>query len=811
MAEAGPQYKLRCVLQGHAMDVKSVFACSEPNGALLTTSRDKTARLWYQHEDLSYSSRKTYQGHPKYVSCAVYVEPTEEYPSGLIYTGCQDGKIRTFLPDVEEPLHLMEGHAENVTSLFVGKFGTIISGSWDMTAKVWLNRKCSLTLTGHTFAVWAVAILPEVGVMITGSADKTIKLWKAGKCEHTLAGHTDAVRALAVVDSTQFLSASNDASVRRWSSTGDCLGTYYGHTNYIYSLDLLGAGGDSWVTSGEDRSVRVWQAGEVVQTIYVPAISVWSVAVLGNGDIAAATNDGAVRLFTKEPSRVAGPEVLATFEEELSKYTLAAQQELGGIKLTDLPGPEALYEPGRKDGQQKMVRQGDNVSVHSWNMAEQKWDKIGDVVGAAGGTEATSGKKLHKGKEYDYVFDIEIDEPKMTLKLPFNVADDPYMAAQKFIHDHDLSQNYLDEIATHIQRNTGGQSLGIGAFGNTDPLTGGSSYTGGGHEVGPVAMDTGASNPDPESNPWMAGAYVSNSGGVETGTASNPVPDPWMQGAYRTDGDGMESEESPKENQYFPLTEFLLFNQPVKAEPMVNKLREFNTLVSEEAKLDDSSLASLPSLATVCPASPTPLITALATMLTWPDQQVFPALDLVRAILLHPDTQDLVLEKDMLDKVFSAALKQVRKDAPTAAQMLSLRVLSNMFATVKGEALLRTYRDSVLTRIFQDMFPIADDNKNIQIAAATLLLNYSVSIQRRMDDESQIQMLSTLCINFLTFITDWEARFRTLVAIGTMLSTSPDALDYARTLEAKEGVRGWRLLEGPAKVSECASFIEKML
>merc|ERR1719460_69224 len=110
-------------------------------------------------------------------------------------------------------------------------------------------------------AVWAVAILPEVGVMVTASADKTIKLWKAGKCTNTLKGHTDAVRALAVVDKTQFLSASNDAHVRRWSSSGDCLGTYSGHTNYIYSLSLLGPGGDSWVTGGEDRSVRVWKDG----------------------------------------------------------------------------------------------------------------------------------------------------------------------------------------------------------------------------------------------------------------------------------------------------------------------------------------------------------------------------------------------------------------------------------------------------------------------------------------------------------------------------------------------------------------------
>ena len=259
-----------------------------------------------------------------------------------------------------------------------------------------------MTLSGHESAVWAVAILPEVsvclsllkvfftdmlgqvGIMVTAGADKSIKLWKAGRCTHTLTGalhshlteskslrlltgHTDCVRALAVVDSTQFLSASNDAHVRRWSSSGECLGTYSGHTNYIYSLSLLGPGGDSWVTGGEDRSVRIWKGGEVVQTLYLPVISVWGVAALTNGDIAAACNDGCVRVFTKDAGRVAPDEVLAAYEEELAKLAVAAEQELGGIKLSDLPGPESLFEPGVRDGQQKMVRTGEKVNFFRQN------------------------------------------------------------------------------------------------------------------------------------------------------------------------------------------------------------------------------------------------------------------------------------------------------------------------------------------------------------------------------------------------------------------------------------------------------------
>ena len=88
---------------------------------IIARSELDSSRLWYQHEDNSFSTKKVYKGHPKYVSCVAFQEPSDEFPSGLIYTGCQDGKVRAFLPDIEDPLFQMEGHAENVTSLYVGK------------------------------------------------------------------------------------------------------------------------------------------------------------------------------------------------------------------------------------------------------------------------------------------------------------------------------------------------------------------------------------------------------------------------------------------------------------------------------------------------------------------------------------------------------------------------------------------------------------------------------------------------------------------------------------------------------------------
>lgn len=59
-----------------------------------------------------------------------------------------------------------------------------------------------------------------------------------------------------------------------------------------------------------------------------------------------------------------------------------------------MPGKEVLLEPGRSEGQTKLVREGSNVVCYSWSVAEKQWNKIGDVMGAQG----QAGKQLHNGK-----------------------------------------------------------------------------------------------------------------------------------------------------------------------------------------------------------------------------------------------------------------------------------------------------------------------------------------------------------------------------------------------------------------------------
>ena len=74
-------------------------------------------------------------------------------------------------------------------------------------------------------------------------------------------------------------------------------------------------------------------------------------------------------------------------------------------------------------------------------------------------------------QEYDYVFSVELDD-KTTCKLPFNITEDPWFAAQKFIEKNNLSQLFLEQVANFIISNTKGMQLGTATSEYADPFTG---------------------------------------------------------------------------------------------------------------------------------------------------------------------------------------------------------------------------------------------------------------------------------------------------------------------------------------------------
>lgn len=102
----------------------------------------------------------------------------------------------------------------------------------------------------------------------------------------------------------------------------------------------------------------------------------------------------------------------------LTKYSRSSN----GINPKDVKSPEVLQQPGQRDGQVILVKDAQVVSAYSWSVGESQWKKIGEVVDAAGGVDPSKRVKHSDGKEYDYVFDVDIEDGKPPLKLPYNVS-----------------------------------------------------------------------------------------------------------------------------------------------------------------------------------------------------------------------------------------------------------------------------------------------------------------------------------------------------------------------------------------------------
>ncbi|AOW03911.1 WD40-repeat-containing domain protein [Yarrowia lipolytica] len=483
-----PTYKISKTLIGHEQDVKGVcFVDSE----VVSCSRDTSVRKW--HSDRS--SDAIYNG-------GGFMNAIAAAPNGrLIAAGGQDKMIALIGDDTAR---FLVGHEGNVCALDLAD-DLVISGSWDKTAKVWNDGHVLYNLEGHAQAVWAVKIVSaKENVFMTASADKTIKLWHHAQCVATLPAHTDAVRGLAILGDGKFVSVSNDTTVKLWQLSSDNksakeIKTLDGHTSFVYSVAAISP--TEFITTGEDRTARIWNAttGETTQVITLPCVSVWSGATASNGDIAVGGSDAKVRVFSRDSSRFADVVEIEDFEASVANSAIGKDQ-VGEINKDKLPGPERLSQPGTKEGEVIMVKGNGIVEAHQWSAASSSWTKIGEVVDAPG---AERKKVAEDGKEYDYIFDVDVEEGQPALKLPYNSNENVYAAAQRFIDRYELPQGYLEEIVQFIIKNTGGVNIGGDSGPAPDPY--GGRYVPGGEVSGPtpsVSASAAAAAPSIEPAPF---------------------------------------------------------------------------------------------------------------------------------------------------------------------------------------------------------------------------------------------------------------------------------------------------------------------
>lgn len=158
-----------------------------------------------------------------------------------------------------------------------------------------------------------------------------------------------------------------------------------------------------------------------------------------------------IRVFTSESKRYASSDELEAYEREIELAVAKGPSGISEEQLSKMPSVEQLSSfKGKKVGEVRIFRNGTKPEVYAWG--EDKWDKIGDVVG--GSTKKVyAGDQYFPSGEYDYIFDVD-DDNGGHKRIPVNDGDNHLDVAERFCRREGYSKNYLTQVMIFLQKNT---------------------------------------------------------------------------------------------------------------------------------------------------------------------------------------------------------------------------------------------------------------------------------------------------------------------------------------------------------------------
>ena len=740
--------------------------------------------------------------------------------SSIYATGCKDGKIRIMDGNTHELKEVLEGHSNAVTSLswispHNGQSARpwLVSGSWDGAAKIWdvfqTNNSsiCIGTLSGHENTV-SVAGLPaesdSIRKVVTVSAGiaegnsirgHTVRIWTLSDND---GGNNDITSKVAAqvsndhsgpmrdvcydADTHSIYTCSNDGTVKiRSAEDGKCIETlvYPGFDQpMLLSVCVVGDGATKAVVVGaEDGNVAIFKIDQQkqgqTQVIGHPGC-VWNVIPLGStGDFVSSCHDGNIRIFTRRASLAASPEVLKAFKDAVTEAKAARSTGPSAEEIAKLPKWEmnALTQ-GRSEGQVQVFQKDGKAIAAQWSASSGTWIEVGEVTGS----NANAGTL--NGKQYDHILPIEVDVPGggvQKLQIGYNNGDNPFVTAQQFIDEHMLDQNYLPQIADYIRQRAG--------------------------ESGPtIGMEGGS-------------AAATNGGGSGMGAPSY-APEPAVP------------MDITSTYEYLPMKGYKTFETGIDTKGLskvIQKIREFNDSVPSNQLSAGESGETLDSLANTLSttnryhSSKISLVelAPLHTMICrWDATHAFPAIDLARIAVLHPDAakgerrayweEILGGALDMCLGLGDAAAKEV------AVPMLTMRFIANCYKGGPGSS---GAAGVLVAKILDCAEACAtSDNKNVRLSVATVILNTS----SYMHASSATPFPSSVAMRVVDVVGamagcgkyETEATVRALVALGTVLLL-PGGCGSEVKMLAKERSVGTMVDRAAAGHGEMAKAVSK--
>jgi WD40 repeat protein len=270
------------IFGGH--DERVISAVISPDGTkLATASADGTAKLWDAKRG---SLIQTFKGHSDGLYSVVFS------PDGTkVLTASADGTAKLWDTTTDPSkgklvglmsrlfkktlIHSFKGHSKDIRiAVFSPNGEKILTASDDYSAKLWDAKTGQHihTLKGHNREVFSAVFSPDGSQVLTGSADKTGRLWdiRTGQLLHSLDGHTGQIRsAVFSPDGLLAVTASWDNTMKLWDAkTGDLLHSFSSFRSMIHSANFS-PDGKKILTASDSGMAQFWdvQTGFLIHTL----------------------------------------------------------------------------------------------------------------------------------------------------------------------------------------------------------------------------------------------------------------------------------------------------------------------------------------------------------------------------------------------------------------------------------------------------------------------------------------------------------------------------------------------------------------
>ncbi|CAD5312326.1 unnamed protein product [Arabidopsis thaliana] len=209
-------------------------------------------------------------------------------------------------------VHTWSGHTKGVSAIrFFPKQGhLLLSAGMDCKVKIWdvyNSGKCMRTYMGHAKAVRDICFSNDGSKFLTAGYDKNIKYWdtETGQVISTFStGKIPYVVKLNPDDDKQniLLAGMSDKKIVQWDiNTGEVTQEYDQHLGAVNTITFVD-NNRRFVTSSDDKSLRVWEFGipVVIKYISEPHMhSMPSISVHPNGNwLAAQSLDNQILIYS---------------------------------------------------------------------------------------------------------------------------------------------------------------------------------------------------------------------------------------------------------------------------------------------------------------------------------------------------------------------------------------------------------------------------------------------------------------------------------------------------------------------------------